>query len=202
MGRKVMYIGEYSISVIGANELHQAIEFVIKTNYKIHNFVANEEDLESDVRTIYESERKIFEKSFFYNITDSENRIVGTLRVLIGKQHELDFMNNVGINVAGDICHIGRLAIDQHGDNKMGAKLFKHLILIAFSHVCQCVDNVLVAECDMKLAHVLQKMNIGIVEIGVPFMCLGSETVQVYAPYQNIIEYYTKNKLLQQIYKY
>ena len=197
-----MYIDEYSISVIAANELYEAVEFVIMTNYKIHNFVANKEEFESDIRSIYESEKKIFEKSFFYIVTDSENRIVGSLRVLIGKQQELDFMYNVGIDVAGDICHIGRFAIDQHGENKMGGKLFKHLILIAFSHVCQCVDNVLVAECDIKLAHILQKMNIGIVEIGVPFMCLGSETVQVYASYQNIVEYYTKNKLLQQIYKH
>lgn len=195
-----MYIDEYCISVIGVNELYQAVEFVIRTNYKIHNFVTNDENFKSDIKTVYESEKKIFEKSIFYIVTDSENKMVGTLRVLIGRQEELDIINNIGINVIGDICHIGRFAIDQYGENKMGAKLFKHLILIAFSHVCQCPDNVLVAECDMKLAHVLQNMNIGIVEIGVPFMCLGSETVQVYAPYQNIIEYYTKNKLLQRIY--
>lgn len=197
-----MYIDGYYISVIGANELYQAIEFVIKTNYKMHNYAVDNQEFESAVRVIYESEKKIFEKSIFYIVRDSENKIVGSLRVLIGKQSEFDFMDGFGINVVGNICHIGRFAIDQYGKNKMGGRLFKHLILIAFSHVCQCADNVLVAECDLKLVHVLKKMNIGIVEIGVPFMCLGSETIQVYAPYQNIAEYYIKNELSQLIYQH
>lgn len=198
MEREFIYQNEYIIYKIGYNELYSAIQFVVETNYKIHNSHIDNKRLNQEINGIYESEKILLENSFFYVATDLEDNIIGTLRVFIGKNDTPYLCKFVNIDVKGNMCHIGRFAIDEHGRNKMGSILFKHFILIAFSHVCQSSDNVLVAECDVKLLKILKKMKIGIARLSEPFLCMGSETICVYAPYENIIEYYSNSKLLQQ----
>lgn len=198
MERIFIHKSEYNIYRISYDDLYSAIEFVVETNYKMHKSDIKSQEVKQEINSIYESEKLLLEHSYFYMATDSEDKIIGTLRVLVSKKEFSYMYKYINIDVLGNICHIGRFAIDEHGKNKMGSKLFKHFISIAFSHVCQSCDNVLVAECDVKLLKVLERMKIGIIRLNEPFLCMGSETICVYAPYENIIAYYSNSKLLQQ----
>ena len=199
MRKEIICQDGYIIYQIDEKDILCGVEFVVKTNYKKHKSSIGYQEIESDIIEIYESEKKIFDRSCFYMATTIAGEIIGTLRIMIGDKYDLALPDGVNLNTINKVCHIGRFAIDQVGDNKLGNKLFKKMILLAFSHVCKNKDNVLVAECDMKLYRVLVKMLIGIIPIGAPFFCLGSETIFVYAPYKNVIEYYLKYNLLQQL---
>ena len=199
MRKRIISLDECSIYQIDETDILSAVEFVVRTNYKKHNPSAKFQKIDSEIYEIYASERKIFDHSYFYMVTTSTGQIVGALRVMIGNKYNLDLPDSVNLDSINDVCHIGRFAIDLVGNNKLGNTLFKKMILLAFSHVCANKDNVLVAECDMKLHRVLVKMGIGIIPVGVPFFCLGSETISVYAPYENVIEYCLKYNLLQQL---
>lgn len=192
MRKEIISQDGYMIYQIDEADILCVVEFVVRTNYKKHKSSIEYQQIESEIVEIYESEKKIFDRSCFYIATTITGQIVGALRIMIGGKYDIALPDSVNLNSINNICHIGRFAIDQIGNNKLGNKLFKEMVLLAFSHVCKNKDNVLVAECDMKLHRVLVKMGIGIIPIGPSFFCLGSETISVYAPCENVIEYYLR----------
>ncbi|MDC1809044.1 hypothetical protein POZ03_01050 [Bacteroides uniformis] len=198
MKKKIVCQNGYIIYQIDENDIYGAVEFVVKTNYKKHKAKVDATQMKLEIAEILESERKIFKHSCFYMATTMNGQIIGTLRVLISNSSDMDLPDNVEHDSIHKVCHIGRFAIDQYNGDKLGNELFKQLVLLAFSHVCQHQNNILIAECDIKLHRVLRLMGIDIIKIGLPFFCLGSETISVYAPYKNIIQYYSKYNLLQQ----
>ncbi len=198
MKKKIVCQNGYVIYQIDENDIHRAVEFVVKTNYKKHKAKADATQMKLEIAKILESEREIFKHSCFYMATTMDGQIIGTLRVLISNSSDIVLPDNVKHNSIHKVCHVGRFAIDKNNGDNLGNELFRHLVLLAFSHVCKHVDNILIAECDIKLHRVLQLMGIDIVKIGPSFLCLGSETIPVYAPYTSIIQYYSKYNLLQQ----
>lgn len=189
----------YTISQIEKSDIFKAVEFVVRTNYKKHCCSVDYEQIDSEIADIVKAEMSIFENSCFYVATTVDGRIIGTLRVQVMDKSLIDFPFGINLENINYIYHIGRLAIDQIDGHKLGSGLFKRMVLLAFSHVCQNENNILIAECDVKLHRVLLRMGIDIITLGPPFFCLGSETILIYAPYKNIIEYYSKNNLLQQL---
>lgn len=199
MDKMVMCQKGYTISKIEKSDVFKAVEFVVKTNYKKHSYSVDYKQVHSEISDIVKTEMEIFENSCFYVATSTDGQIIGTLRVQVMKKSFIGFPLDFNLENVNNIYHIGRFAIDQINDQKLGSELFKRMILLAFSHVCQNKNNILVAECDMKLHRVLLRMGIDIIVLGPPFFCLGSETILIYAPYKNIIEYYSKYNLLQQL---
>lgn len=199
MRKNIICQDGYIISQIDEKDILKAVEFVVETNYKKHRFEFDSAQLHSEIDTILESEKKIFRDSFFYMATTIEGKIIGTLRVLVVDNLDVNLPEDIDCCCVNNICHVGRFAINQNNTGKLGNELFKRMILLAFSHVCQNRNNILVAECDAKLHRVLVQMGIDLKRVGEPFFCLGSETVFVYASYNSIIKYCQKYNLLQQL---
>lgn len=199
MNRKITCQNDYIIYQIDEKDIPKAAEFVVRTNYKKHRFMVDNKQLESEITEIVRFEKRIFEHSCFYMATTIDGKIVGTIRVQMIKGSSIELPYDIDLDSINKVCHIGRFAIDQTGYDRLGYELFKRMVLIAFSHVCQNSNNILIAECDTKLYHVLVRMGIDIIKVGNPYLCLGSETISVYAPYKSVIEYYSKYDLLQQL---
>lgn len=198
MKKEIGYIHEYRICQIDKDDISEVVKFVVKTNYKKHHFMADSEFINSEIAQICDFEEKIFNRSVFYAIIDKNQQIVGALRVSKENKYELKLPDTIDLSSVNKVYHIGRFAIDQTNNN-LNIELFKRLINIAFSLVCQDKNNILIADCDTKLCRILRKMGIGLIPVGAPFFCVGSETVSVYLPYDNVIKYYLEYNLLQQL---
>lgn len=196
MKKEIICLDKYIIYQIDENDISKAVEFAVKTNYKKHRFMIDNKQLDLEIAEIIKTEKEIFERSFFYMATTIEGEIIGTLRVFSVDDFDIYLPDSIDRCSINNIYHIGRFAINQSGDEKLGSKLFKQMILLAFSHVCQNENNILIAECDIRLHHILVRMEIDIIKIGSPFFCLGSQTISVYAPYSSINKYYSKYNLL------
>lgn len=196
MKKEIISLDKYIIYQIDENEISKAVEFVVKTNYIKHHFAIDNKQLELEIAEIIQTEKKIFERSFFYMATTIEGQIIGTLRVFEVDDFNTCLPDSIDRRSINKVFHIGRFAINQNGGEKLGSKLFKQMILLAFSHVCQNENNILIAECDIRLHRVLVRMKIDTIKIGNPFFCLGSETISVYATYSSINKYYSKYNLL------
>lgn len=199
MKKEIICLDKYIIYQIDENEISKAVEFAVKTNYTKHHFVINNKQLELEIAEIIKTEKEIFERSFFYMATTIEGQIIGTLRVFDVNDFDTYLPDSIDHCSINKVFHIGRFAINQNSDSKFGNELFKRMILLAFSHVCQNENNILIAECDIRLHRVLVRMKIDIIKIGTPFFCLGSETISVYAPYNSINKYYSKYNLSYQL---
>lgn len=192
MKKEITRQSDYIIYQIDENEIPKAVEFVVKTNYNKHHIMTDVKQLELEIAEIVKTERKIFECSCFYMATTLDDQIVGALRVSAVDIHDVRLPDSIDRYSINKIYQIGRFAINQNSCEKLGCGLFKRMILLAFSHICQNRNNILIAECDMKLHSVLVRMGIDLIKIGTPFFCLGSKTISVYAPYSSIIKYYSK----------
>lgn len=199
MKKKIASEDGYIIYQIEKDGILDAIKFVCATNYKKHHSPVDKEQFDMEVTEISASEESIFDYSYFYVVMSKTGQLIGTLRVHEVDKNSIDLPNFIDLKSIKTIYHIGRFAIDCNDGRKLGNDLFKKMILLAFSHICQYKNNIMIAECDMKLYKVLLRMGIDIVKIGPPFTCLGSETILVYARYENIIEYYLKYNSLQQL---
>nr|DAI00552.1 MAG TPA: Autoinducer synthase [Caudoviricetes sp.] len=199
MKKKIASEDGYTIYQIEKDGLLDAIKFVCITNYKKHHSLIENIQLDMEVVEISASEYSIFDYSYFYVVMSEKKQLIGTLRVHKIDKNSIDLPDCIDLNSVNTVYHIGRFAIDSNDSFKLGNDLFRKMILLAFSHICQHENNIMIAECDMKLYKVLLKMGINIVKISSPFICLGSETVLVYARYENIIEYYLKYNSLQQL---
>lgn len=192
MKKEITRHSNYIIYQIDENEIPKAVDFVVKTNYNKHCIMIDNKKLELEIAEIIKTERKIFKCSCFYMVTTIDGQIIGTMRVSIVDIHDARLPDSIDHSSINKIYHIGRFAINQNSYAKLGCELFKRMILLAFSHICQNRNNILIAECDMKLHRVLVQMGIDIIKVGTPFFCLGSQTISVYAPYSSIIAYYSK----------
>lgn len=192
MKKEITRQNDYIIYQIDENEIPRAVEFVVKTNYNKHYIMIDDKQLELEIAEMVKTERNIFKCSCFYMVTTIDGQIVGTMRVSTVDIHDVCLPDSIDHSSINKIYHIGRFAIKQNSYEKLGCGLFKRMILLAFSHICQNRNNILIAECDMKLHRVLVRMGIDIIKLGTPFFCLGSQTISVYAPYSSIIKYYSK----------
>ena len=188
---------EYIIREIDKKELLPAIEFVVRMNYTHHQCPINEGQLKETIEDIYLQESKIFDHSYFYKVVNHNNQTIGTLRIADwDKSAALPWTINLQTKDINKIYHIGRFAVSQSKENNPlgGKNIFKQLVLIAFSYVCENSRNILIAECDVKLFRTLRKLGIELVQIGNTEFCLGSETVCVYATFETIHKFYNRYK--------
>lgn len=189
MKEEIGYINEYRICQIDKDDIPEVVKFVIETNYKKHHFMVDSKFMNAEIAQICDFEEKIFDRSVFYTVIDKQQQIVGALRISNENKYELKSPNAIDLISANKVYHIGRFAIDQ-ANNSLGAEIFKKMIVIAFSFVYQDKNNILIADCDTKLYRVLRRMGVNLISIGAPFFSIGSETVSVYLPYENMIKFY------------
>ena len=166
-------------------------------NYTHHQCSIDDEQLKSTIEEISQKELKIFNRSHFYKAVDENNQTIGTLRIADwDKSDALKWISGLQIENINKVYHIGRFAVSQNkGNNPLGGKnIFKQLVLVAFSYICENPQNILIAECDMKLFRTLRKLGIDLNPVGNVEFCLGSDTIYVYATYETIRKFYDKYK--------
>lgn len=188
---------DYTISEIKRNELFSVIKFVIMMNYAHHQCSITEEQSKKTIEEILQQESKIFNRSHFYKAVDENNQMIGTLRIADwDKSDALKWINGLQIENINKVYHIGRFAVSQSKDNNPlgGKNIFRQLMLIAFSYICENPQNILIAECDMKLFSTLRKLGIELNPVGDVEFCLGSDTICAYATYDTIRKFYDKYK--------
>lgn len=187
------------IRKISADRLFDAVEFVVEQNFTRHlqtGFTADYFDL---VRTIYEEEIIHYHQSYFFVAENHFKTIIGCVRTLkwnkinqlpIEKIFGLSVVERCHISSDSTVWHIGRFATRQGAGS---IELFKQLIMIAISPICEASDSRVFAECDTKLLRTLSKMGIVSEIIGEPLVYLGSETVPVCIDVNSLMTFYVKH---------
>lgn len=184
------------------NQILDLAKFVVTENFKHHSNNTFPEDYKKDVNSIYNEEINYYKDSEIYVTKDYSGSIIGAIRVL--KWNYIDVLplqNIFGINpllmtnstTINSIYHIGRFAIKK---NVCNINLFKQLMVCAIAPICEHKENIAFAECDSKLLRVLSSLGIKATVIGKSINYLGSETIPISMTYNDLIEFYQKNKEL------
>ncbi|MBB6371360.1 hypothetical protein [Chryseobacterium shigense] len=182
------------LSILKKSDLKHLAKFVVEENLSHHveKPAHNQAFIEKEIEYIYEEESK-FSNSKVLVATNSENKIIGSIRTLkwntldilpIEKMFAID-LKNILETKKTDIWHIGRFAIKK-GAEGSGFSLFKTLMVHAINDVCTNTNSLAIAECDVKLLRILKALGIETTAITNSIHYLGSETVPVILTYKTL----------------
>ncbi|MEY8759604.1 hypothetical protein [Chryseobacterium tongliaoense] len=181
------------------SDYRKLAEFIIKENYSHHT--KSHIFSETKTKTVYHEELYYKKNSIVYTLQDIKDEFVGSIRVLkwnftdilpIQKIFSIHPFNVLNKNFEGEVWHIGRFAIRRNE----GIIPLKKLMTLAIQKVCENKGNIAFAECDTKLLKILYLMGIEPKIVGHSKYYLGSETIPVLLEYDNLLQFYHKNKHL------
>lgn len=181
------------------SDYRKLAEFIIKENYSHHT--KSHIFSEAKTKTVYHEELYYKRNSIVYTLQDIKDEFIGTIRVLkwnftdilpIQKIFSIHPFHVLNKNFEGEVWHIGRFAIRKNE----GIIPLKKLMTLAIQKVCENKGNIALAECDTKLLKILYLMGIEPKIIGHSKYYLGSETIPVLLEYDNLLEFYHKNRHL------
>lgn len=203
MDKLIHKFNNFSLYRLSIENLFEASEFIIKTNYEHHqNYFPV--TINDEIESLYIKEQEKFENSFFYVIRNNEGKIAGTIRVLKwDKKITLPIFSIFNVNIeriiekgcnTEDIWHIGCLAINAKILAGGSIIALKSLLVQAIYHVCSN-NSIMLAECDRKLFDKVKLLGIYLTEIGESQHYIGSEVVPAYNISINLMNFLWKQRL-------
>lgn len=190
---------DYIIRDIHKDELYNLAEFVVNQNYDHHSANASMACKRKEIEILFNEERMFFHDSCYTVAFDRDHEIVGSIRTMQwGGQGSLPIEKVFNINISdfttretqASIWHIGRLAVKRGHSN---IELFKTMILSAIEPICQDINSVAFAECDVKLMRTLKRMGINTEVIAEPVVYLSSTTAPVRMSGKTLSNFYFQN---------
>jgi hypothetical protein len=189
-----------------SEHLYGLIRFLITENYMRHTGICETDVPREEIADVYLEELQYVPFSRIFAARDTENRIIGTVRVMRWDGRiELPMQKIFGkpvsdeaLALAGNetVWHIGRFAVAR---TVTRLSLSKQLLVCALAPVFAASGGIMLAECDTKLFRALSAAGLRINPLGEPVHCLGSETIPVYATRQGVEDFYNREfALLQQ----
>ncbi|WGH76885.1 hypothetical protein P8625_07005 [Tenacibaculum tangerinum] len=187
-------------SPVERKEISEIIKFVIQQNFNYHYDEETNISLKSDYKEIYKEEVGFLKNSRIFVFKNDDNEIQGSIRLVkwnyrdilpIQRVFKINPIEVIGNSPIRHTWHIGRFAV-----KKGNRSLFKKLMVKALEPVCKYKNSVVFAECDSKLLRVMNAMGIKTNQIGNSLNYLGSKTVPVVMYFDDIIDFYDKNKHL------
>jgi len=127
----------YCIYNVGQEYLFDVVKFVIFENYKHHSRVETVENIDEEIRSIYEEELSFAETSQIYVAEDNDQRMIGCIRVFrwdkkillpIHKIFKINPLNYIQETLKSSFWHVGRFAVDTCVDIS-SVCLFKKLMM-------------------------------------------------------------------------
>ena len=195
---------------IEQHDLADYTKFVLRIYYEHHLHVpAPIEEVEACIK---EDEER-YSLTHFYALKTKNGQTFGTINVskwngkdefAIDKEYGLnakELIKTRGLTPP-EIWHIGRFATDRQIINSnrelrlLQVLYFKLLLTCVFHHICAYPDNVMFAECDIKLQKTLNTLGIFSEELAEPQMILGSETVPIFNNGAGLQQFYDNHKYL------
>lgn len=197
---------EYSKIHLEKLDFFQLIElsnFIIDENYAHHSNSKLPKNSQSEVLSIYDEEVNYFNNAEIYVAKNILGNIIGSIRVYKWNYNEILPLQKIfNINPLDilkpnqrnhPIWHVGRFAINKDIKDRT---LFKKLMVCATAPIFESKIGFVFAECDSKLLRVMNFMGIKTNVIGPSLNYLGSETIPVCMSYDDIKDFYLKNKSL------
>jgi hypothetical protein len=154
---------------------------------------------------VYFEDLSLFYHSIFFVVVN-EGKIVGSVkvtrwnnRVTLPVQHlfNVNLSRLIAEKNGKTVWHIGRLAIAK--EKNEGAQLLRKLITLAIYPICMEHSSMMVAECDSKVANVINRMGIQTDTLGPAIHYLGSPTVPIYSTGEWLLDFLKKSPHLGEV---
>lgn len=197
MERIIIKTEGYSVVETDNCSLEEIVEFVVRENY-LHHQKSIPVNLSEEIEELIKEEQRLLSTSRFFVARDNKGRLIGCIR-LHRWNHTSDLpISKFGIRVEEvfpkekypNIWHVGRFAIERNG-YQVELSLFKVLILCAIEPIVNTSNSIMLAEFDIKLLSLLDKINISMKQLGIPQLHIGSETIPVYSNSLSLAHFHT-----------
>lgn len=192
----------FALSKLEKEDLYKSVEFPILTNYRNYYQNMDLSKFQYYLNVNYSKELLFFENAFYYAIL-ANGEILGTIRT-VKWDHTTPIpmeeifgisINNVLIpnNSNKTIWHIGRFAIDRKTRHNLSSQLLKMLLMYSIEPICHSQSGIVLAECDVKLLKIINKLGIKTKVLADPVLYLGSKTVPILSERDDLLFFYNKN---------
>jgi len=188
----------YCIYSVGKEYLYDIVKFVVDENYKHHSKFETVNNINEEIKTIYEEELSFAETSQIYIAEDSFQRMIGCIRVYkwdkkvllpIHKIFNINPLNYIKETKNSSFWHIGRFAVSSNVEIST-IRLFKKLMMYAIFPIYQEKEGYMIAEIDSKLLQIINRLGMDTVCLKSGECYLGSETIPVYADKEGLSKFY------------
>jgi hypothetical protein len=201
---------DFDLWKIEREDLVDFTKFVLRVNYEHH--LQTSPPIE-EVEACVKKDKDSFSLTHCYAMKTKNGQTFGTINVSKWNgRDEFDIDKEFNLNVKEliktrgltppEIWHIGRFATDRKIINSnrelrlLQAFYFQLLLTCVFHHICAFPDNVMFAECDIKLQKTLNTLGIFSEELAEPHIILGSETVPIFNTGAGLQQFYDNHKHL------
>lgn len=136
----------FYIRTLLKEELYEALEFVIMTNYLHYQKVKPLKEIKYELEQIYKDEIKYFEDTIFYLVLNTENKIIGTIRLRKWSRTNPFLLPGIFSNYnieRENIWHVGRFAISNTADITFKKYIFVSLTLWILFSMISCSNEIL-----------------------------------------------------------
>lgn len=203
MDRFITSHENFSIWQLAESGLYDLARFVVLENYKHHQQLSNENELNpEEIADVYNEEARFFQQSKIFVAKDLQNKIVGAIRIMKwDKKEELPITKLFGIeSINGrslkesnlNIWHVGRFAVSSN-IGRSSISLFRVLMMYAVAPICKHENGIMIAECDSKLFKVVSNLGMNVIALNDGIEYLGSVTIPMYATRDGLIEFVARN---------
>lgn len=79
---------KYTIWQIGAENLYELADFVVRENYKHHVGHYTSEDIQNEIALVYQEELLYADTSIVFLVRDLEGRTIGSIRIFKWDRHQ------------------------------------------------------------------------------------------------------------------
>jgi len=194
---------KFAFYQVEEQDIFNSVEFSILVNYYNYSLDIETVEFEYDIIANYRKELDLFEKSYYYAVL-CEKDIVGTIRTVKwdkGMTLPMEEIYGLSIdNIVGfchkEVWHIGRFAIDRKARYALSNRMLKMLLMYAIAPVCQRQASIVLAECDIRLLKIINKLGIKTMTLAFPVDYLGSETVPILSNKNDLMPFYIQNENL------
>lgn len=192
----------YALYESDENVLYELAEFVVRENYRHHEY--NSFPSTNEVENICNEERRLVNLSRVLVARNEAGQIIGSIRITKwDKKTTLPIESLFGLNPLDlaindkvtTFWHIGRFSISQKGAYS-AMLLMRKLMIHAVYPIVNEVTGCLLAEVDRKLFNVLGKLGINVYQLAPSLHYLASETIPVYSTSKEMMTFYERNKYL------
>lgn len=192
----------YTLYESDENVLYELAEFVVKENYRHHDY--NSIPPIDEVENIYKEEKRLANISRVLVARNEVGRIIGSIRITrwdkktILPLESLFGLNPLDLNFDNKITtfwHIGRFSISKEGTCST-MHLMRTLMINAVYPIVNEATGCLLAEVDRKLFNALGKLGINVSQLAPSIYYLASETIPVYSTSKAMMGFYERNKYL------
>ncbi len=195
---------------IERQDLVEFTKFVLRIYYQHHQ---NIPPPVKEVENCIKEDERLYPYTHFYAIKTKDGQIFGTINVClwngeaklaIEQEYNLDIKQLIkerGLNPP-EIWHIGRFAIDRTIINRSETLKSKHsfyfqlLLVCALVHICTKPNNLMIAECDVKLQKALMAVGIFCEKLSEGHFVLGSQALPVINTGEGLQTFFDKYKYL------